>query len=271
MLKIFLATVGIVVGLALVVSLFRSLANTAQQPSGTELSGLTKSTESLENTSWLATTLNETSITDAGITAQFEDGTLSGSDGCNRYTTSYTINGSQLTIKTPLAGTQMACPAAVMVRAAQYTTALAQVVSFQVKDGTLSLSNAADAVVLTYREDAQSLTDTQWNVTGVNNGNNAVTSLIAGTTITLNFVGESEVSGNSGCNTYRGEYAATESNLTLNGMISTMRYCIEPEGVSDQESQYLEALRNITTFAIENNSLVMRDKTGAMQVTAQRQ
>jgi heat shock protein HslJ len=270
MLKIFLAAIGVTVALAFVVSLIRSAGDTLSQSNSNEGMQQEETVAALEKTSWMATKLQTTDVSSAGITALFQDGTLSGSDGCNRYTTSYTVNGASLMIKTPMAGTMMACPAATMALATKYTTALAQVSSYSIEDNSLFLKDDSGTTVITYREDAQTLSDTNWNVTGLNNGKQAVVSVITGSTITLNFTGETQVSGNAGCNTYSGGYSATGSTISIGELASTMMACIEPEGVSDQESLYLKALKNSTTFKIENNSLVMRDDSGAMQVTAAR-
>lgn len=64
---------------------------------------------------WEVVSLNDNPpAADTTITAQFgEDGTLSGSDGCNRYSASYTVDGAAITI-TPGIGTMMACPRTTM-------------------------------------------------------------------------------------------------------------------------------------------------------------
>ena len=46
------------------------------------------------------------------VTAQFDDGRLSGHSGCNSYTASYEVDGDSLTIGPDIAGTNMACPPA---------------------------------------------------------------------------------------------------------------------------------------------------------------
>src|SRR5262245_59720911 len=66
----------------------------------------------LEGPVWVLTSKTSLGV-DLGsvtVTALFEAGTLSGSSGCNRYTTTYEVSGSSLTIRTPFAGTLKACP-----------------------------------------------------------------------------------------------------------------------------------------------------------------
>lgn len=114
------------------------------------------------------------------------------------------------------------------------------------------------------------LAGTRWNVVNVNNGNNAVVGIITGTTITLEFSMEDRVSGTAGCNTYSGGYRASGDSLSIDSVSSTALLCVEPEGVMDQEAQYLNALRNATTYDIIGNTLTIRDAGGAMQVVATR-
>ena len=60
------------------------------------------------------------------ITAEFgADGTLSGSDGCNQYSTTYTLDGDRITISPEIVTTRMACPSEEhTAQASQYAAAL---------------------------------------------------------------------------------------------------------------------------------------------------
>lgn len=269
MLKIFLTAIGVTVAFALVVGLFRSVANTVSPAETTERAQQGEAELTLENTNWLATKLKTADVSGAGITAIFQTGSLSGSDGCNRYITSYTVNGSSLTIKTPIAGTMMACPATSMAFATKYVSALGQVSSYSIENNNLLLKDAEGTIVISYREDSQTLFGTNWSVTGLNNGQGAVSSVLAESSITLNFIDETQLGGSAGCNTYSGQYTAQDSTIVVGKIASTLMACLDEE-VSAQETQYLAALQNATTYVIENDSLVMRDDDGAMQVTASR-
>ena len=57
------------------------------------------------------------------LTAEFSDGRLSGSGGCNRFMGGYQTQGEKLSIE-PLASTFMACEAAAMNQETQYLRAL---------------------------------------------------------------------------------------------------------------------------------------------------
>jgi len=51
-----------------------------------------------------------------------------------------------------------------------------------------------------------------------------------------------QVTGSAGCNTYFGSYDANKSKLTIGVIAATEMYCLEPEGVMDQEQEYLKIL-----------------------------
>ena len=86
------------------------------------------------------------------ITAVFnEDGTLSGNAGCNNYTTSYQIDGDNITIGSA-ATTRMLCPEpeGIMEQEQEYFRALATVYTFNISDNQLRLQNGFGDVVLQY-------------------------------------------------------------------------------------------------------------------------
>ena len=87
------------------------------------------------------------------------------------------------------------------------------------------------------------LAGTRWNVVNFNNGMGAVTGTIADTSITLAFDGSGQVTGNAGCNTYSAAYRAGGNSLTVERPNATMKFCETPEGVMQQEQQYLAALQ----------------------------
>ncbi len=114
------------------------------------------------------------------------------------------------------------------------------------------------------------LAGTHWNVVNFNNGKGAVTTKIEGTAITLQFDTAGRVSGNSGCNTYSASYRVSGNALSIEPPSGTLKVCGTPEGVMDQEQQFLAALQNSATFDIVGSTLTIRDAGGAMQVVATR-
>ena len=65
----------------------------------------------LEGTSWLLapSTPLEVDLGDVVVTAEFGGGRMTGSSGCNQYTTTFAVDGSALTIGPAIAGTKRFC------------------------------------------------------------------------------------------------------------------------------------------------------------------
>jgi heat shock protein HslJ len=107
--------------------------------------------------SWQATALltgNAVTSVLAGteITASFgEDGTLTGSAGCNTYRTTYTINREAIEIALP-AATRKACaePDGIMEQERAYLAALPLARRFRLSAGNLELLTEAGTFVVTY-------------------------------------------------------------------------------------------------------------------------
>jgi heat shock protein HslJ/LysM repeat protein len=230
-----------------------------------EIAGAEGGMATLEGTSWILTTLNGSEpLPETSITASFEqDGVLSGSDGCNRYNAAYQIAGDQLTI-TPGAGTMMACPEPIMKQATDYIAALASATAYQMQADTLALSDADGNVVATFTAQPSSLGGTSWVVLSYNNGKQAVVSVIVGTELTALFGEDGALSGSAGCNNYTGSYQVDDQNISIGPLATTRMMCSEPEGIMEQESQYLAALESAATYRMEGDGLELRTADGAL-------
>ena len=98
------------------------------------------------------------------VTALFEDGGVSGTDGCNSYSGSYSVDGTALTVGPEMMGTAMACPDPIMKQAGAYIAALTSAASYAIVDNQLRIMNDLGRVVVTYEERVSTaLTGTTWN------------------------------------------------------------------------------------------------------------
>jgi heat shock protein HslJ len=105
--------------------------------------------------------------------------------------------------------------------------------------------------------DANALRNTAWELESL--AGNAV---LSGTTITIEF-SEDQISGSAGCNQYGGSYQAGENSFGLGDLFATEMGCMEPAGILEQETAYLEALSAADTYQIAADRLEMFDKAGA--------
>lgn len=225
----------------------------------------------LAGTGWVLSALNgELPIAGTAATIEFgTDGTLSGTDGCNNFNTTFTQDGDNLTINQPGASTMMACPEEVMAQATDFMAALAAVDSFAMGEDSLSLLSGGEAT-LTFAAQSSDLVDTAWEVVSYNNGREAVVGLIAGTEITANFGIEGDLTGNAGCNQYFTDFTAADGNIEMGEIGTTLRFCVEPPGVMEQESEYLAALAAATTYSLLGNQLYLRTADDQLAVVMNR-
>jgi len=100
------------------------------------------------------------------------------------------------------------------------------------------------------------LDDTKWVLESYGEPGN-LKAVVADTEITAEFVSDEQtVKGSAGCNSYFGSYEVEGSQLSIPGPIAvTEMACLEPEGIMDQEQEYLAILESAETFKIEGNQL----------------
>jgi len=201
-------------------------------------------------------------------TLRFDGGRASGSDGCNRFTTPYTRNGSQLQFGAKAAATLMACPAEVMQVANAVGALLAETRSYRVENDTLTMLGADGKPLARLKELANRLAGTSWQVTGVNNGRQAVTGVLSGTSLTLAFGNDGKLSGSAGCNNFNASYRADGDTLKIDAPAATRMMCAQPEGRMAQEAQFLAALASSATARREGDRLELRTAGGALAVSA---
>lgn len=123
---------------------------------GTEVAAFTVLDQGLAGTSWIVTGVNTgdavtSPIMGTDLTVAFgEDGTVSGSGGCNQFTGTYTVTDGALQVG-PLASTMMACetPAGTMEQEAAFLKALESATTIQLQVTSLTLRTAEDTIAVT--------------------------------------------------------------------------------------------------------------------------
>jgi heat shock protein HslJ len=204
-----------------------------------------------------------------GITVQFEAGQVHGFGGCNQFAGGYTTEGDRLTLP-PLAGTMMACAPPLMAIETAFMGAFAGVLRYRVAEGRLTLTADAetDPKLVFVAAPPPRLDGIAWEVTGFNNGRQAVVSPLAGTTLTVSFQAGS-VEGHAGCNRFRATYTREGNRLTV-GPAATTRMQCGGEGIMEQERQFLAALESATTWAIDRDMLDLHRADGERVLFARR-
>ena len=112
---------------------------------------------------------------------------------------------------------------------------------------------------------APSLTNTNWSLVSINGQ-----PPIAGRALTLSFQAGGQLGGDSGCNSFGGQYQINGSKLTVSQMISTMRACAE-QPLNDQEAAFQKALGETTQLSLAGNQLTLKNASGGGVLLFQKQ
>jgi heat shock protein HslJ len=198
--------------------------------------------------------------------AIFADGVMAGSTGCNRYHAPYRVAANALELGAA-AMTMMACgPAQTAVERA-FTEALDGVATFALAGDTLELADAAGRASLRFNAArVPSLTGMRWTATAINNGRGGMVSLLDGTEVDATLDDEGRIAGSGGCNRYSGIYAVEGAGISIGPVASTLRACLAPEGVGEQEAWFFAALGRVARWSIAEGRLQLRSADGALQV-----
>jgi heat shock protein HslJ len=228
----------------------------------------------LENTDWqLRQYLGDTGelkpvLGATTIDARFSQGEIGGSAGCNRYFGHYTGGqDNRLTVGPELGSTQMTCSPTVDRQEQRYLALLSQVSAWQREDDSLRLLDKQGQLILMFAAaKPAALEDSAWQATGINNGRGGVVSTASTHLATARFA-EGRISGSAGCNQFSASYAIKGDRLTIGRAMTTRKHCAQPDGIMQQEQQYLQALARTHTYTVKPDRLELRDEKGALQIS----
>jgi heat shock protein HslJ len=237
--------------------------------STTLLSACASATGNLEGSLWRMTSYRNAdgmmveSLPDVRTTAEFKEGQVGGKAACNNYSGAYEIDGKKISFGM-MRSTMMACPEPIMSQEMGYLAALEIAASFDVTADSLTLFDAQGEILVKFEVlEPASLTGTDWLLTSYNNGKGGMQSVVIGTEISANFSEDGTMSGSAGCNSYSGSYESTEDTISIGPIANTEMACMDPEGVMEQETQYLTALQNAAVYTIQDDLLEIRDENGS--------
>jgi uncharacterized lipoprotein YbaY/heat shock protein HslJ len=150
-------------------------------------------------------------------------------------------------------------------------TALGSATTYTIDGASLALVDGTGTAVATFDAVSADLSGTSWTVTSYNNGKGGVVSVLPDTNLTIAFGESGQISGAAGCNNYSGSYTSDGAgSIEIGQLAATMMACVAPEGVMEQEMQFLAALPLATVYTIDGSTLGLRDADGALQVQAEK-
>lgn len=225
----------------------------------------------LAGTGWTLTRLGDAPArTDTQVTAIFEDGRVGGTDGCNHYTTAYTVEDGKLTVDRDAISTLTACADLIMEQAGAYMQALTQAERAVLDGEQLILADAAGNVLATFRRRSSGLAGTAWIVTGYNNGRGVVVSVIEGPELTVGFSADGRVGGSAGCNTFSAAVELAGKTVAVGPAGTTRMACQDPAGLMLQEDAFLAALASAAAYRLDGDRLELRTAEDALAVSLTR-
>lgn len=201
------------------------------------------------------------------VDAQFLQGRVSGTAGCNRYSGSYSIKeGGALVISGEIAVTQMACSPSISRLEQRYLALLPDVFAYRMGGESLVLIAAGKQQLLHFVKVLEAgLEHTTWQAVGINNGRGGVVSN-RNTHLTTALLAEGQISGNAGCNSYSASYQVKDDSLIIGPVRTTRKHCGEPAGIMQQEQEYLGALAQTRKYALRPEGLELRSPEGSLLV-----
>jgi heat shock protein HslJ len=204
------------------------------------------------------------------VTLDFgKEGQITGTAGCNRYFASCEVKGTTIIIG-QAGSTMMYCgEPGVMDQESTYLTLLGQAKTVVVEGDRLSIADEKGSTLLSFAKTVppapEPLVGTNWTLASFHTAD-AVSSVIADTTITAVFGADGSVSGSAGCNRYFAQYNSTGTSLSIGPAGSTKMACGTP-GVMQQESTYLSLLGQVKTYTIKGERLTLADAKGTPVLT----
>ncbi|KAF1076173.1 hypothetical protein MKMG_01544 [Methanogenium sp. MK-MG] len=230
----------------------------------------------LTGTVWMLETYMNTDgtmaepLATAPVTAEFADGSVGGTSGCNTYNAAYVTDGQSLTVDMPVVTLMHCDEPGVMDQESRYLSLLGTAAGYTVSDDRLTITDSSGQEILSFRAVDQNLNGTEWLLTGYNNGAGGFVSVVTGTSVTAAFSEDGTMSGNAGCNSYSGSYTVTDSAISIGPLVMTKMYCMDPEGVMDRESAYLAAVQAAASYRVGAGDLTLMDADGKRMAVYER-
>jgi heat shock protein HslJ len=230
---------------------------------------------SLPGTYWTLVALNSHELLpDSAISVAFKTSEmipiyLFGRMGCNDYSSPVELDKEHsraIHIISVWSTSSRLCAPNLLEQEREYLEALRSTQAYAVAGERLRMKDQDGNVVLEFQRSAiiedVTLKGTHWSLERLDGHK-----LVAESYISLIFEeGESLLSGKAGCNQY---FVATELingqiirvGVGAGGMITNL-LCLEPEGVMEQEKEYLTTLRSAMTYEVSDSQLELKNQAG---------
>jgi heat shock protein HslJ len=204
----------------------------------------------------------------AGLTFD-EDGTVSGSSGCNGLGGDYTVEGNQITFG-EFVSTLMACEEPIMQQEEAAHKVMTGTATYKIEGDTLTITNADMVLVFTRGapdtpapSDSASLTG-PWKLSSYGSAD-VMSSALPDVEAGLTFNDDGTVTGTSGCNEFGGGFTVEGDQITFKEIVSTLKLCDEP--LMGQEEAIQQVLTDTATYQIDGSTLTITNNDRVLVLT----
>lgn len=195
---------------------------------------------------------------DAGLTFN-EDGTVSGTSGCNGLGGDYSVDGDKITFG-EFVSTLMACDDPIMRQEEAAHRVMTGTASYKIEGDTLTITNNDMVLVLTrgtpgaaQPSEPASLTGL-WKLTSYGSAG-TVSSAVADVDAHLTFNEDGTLTGTSGCNDFGGSYTVDGDDIIFSEIVSTLKLCDTP--LMGQEGAMQQVLTETANYEIDGSTLTI--------------
>jgi len=187
-----------------------------------------------------------------------QDGTVSGSSGCNGLGGDYTVEGHKITFG-EFVSTLMACDDPIMTQEEAAHKVLTGTANYKIEGDTLTITNKDNVLVLvrgtlSTQEPESAPLIGAWKLISYGT-TDTISSALADVEAGLTFNEDGSITGTSGCNEFGGNYMVDGNEIELDEIVSTLMLCDAP--VMGQEEAMYQVLAEKVAFQIEGNTLTI--------------
>lgn len=225
---------------------------------------------SLEGATWLLSQVAGQAASGAHL--RFAAGKLQGNDACNHFRSSYEAGAAQSLRFAAGSGaaTLMACAPEQEQTAKALKEALAQTHSYQIANAQLQLLGADKKVLAVFALQNDKLDGSKWQLQGLNNGQNAVVSQASTEQLHIAFLPQGKFSASTPCGSLKSYWRANGKthSITIRKPRADGKACAKSAAAFAEHQQLRKALAKSKTYTITGERLELRDKKGALQISA---
>jgi len=223
---------------------------------------------SLQDTDWVLRSYDDAGTLAIVPDGQFADASFAtsrvrGFSGCNDFDAYFRATGPGLAIGGVSSSTALTCSADQTTFEERFKALLDSSRFYDIRRDTLTVYDGSRRTVLVFDAAPRNPVRGRWQVESFQSVGGTVAGVLPGTQIDVVF-GLTNLSGNSGCNTFSGTYELNGTVLRVSRLATTQKAC--PQQVMDQETAFLKALQGAAVVEMRADRIVLTAIDGSVLV-----